>query len=127
MKKTIFFLTFTLFAAVAFAQVKESSRLLKDSAGNIIKVRTITIEEPIRDTLVILFQIKQLDVEMDTLKARRKRLVQEVKDWKKAKDGPPGSNPNNAPRNEDATPTTPISVPNPDANKPPVKPKKKNR
>jgi hypothetical protein len=127
MKKTIFFLTFTIFSASAFAQVKESTKLKKDSAGNVVRVRTIIVEERVPDTLVILFQIKQIDVEMDTLKSRRKRLVQELKDWKKAKDGPPGSNPNSAPRSEDTTPNTPISVPNPDANKPPTKPKKKNR
>ena len=111
MKKHIIFLFFSLFAAVAFAQgggVKESSRIRKDSAGRIYRERTIVVPEFLPDTSIIKFQIGQIDIEMDTLKARRKRLVQEIKDWKKGKDGPPGTAPNSAPRSEENTPIPPV-------------------
>ena len=129
MKKYIIFLLFSLWAVCAFSQsgVKETSRIKKDSSGRIYRERTIVEQIPLPDTNILKFQIRQIEIELDTLKERRKRLLQDIKDWKKAKDNPPGAAPKNAPRSEDTAPATPISVPNPAANKPPVKEKKKKK
>lgn len=129
MKKVIILAFLSLCAIAAGAQpVKESTKLKKDTFG-VYRERTIISKEYVRDTSIIVDQIRRIQVEIDTLQSRLKRLRQDLKDWKKANDGPvtPGS----APRSEDSAPADnkPVQVApqNPAANMPPAKPKSKSK
>jgi TolA-binding protein len=128
MKKVIILALLSLYAIAAGAQpVKESTKLKKDTFG-VYRERTIISKEYVRDTSIIVDQIRRIQVEIDTLQSRLKRLRQDLKDWKKANDGPvtPGS----APRSEDNAPADkPVKVApqNPAANQPPAKPKSKSK
>jgi TolA-binding protein len=128
MKKVIILALLSLCAIAAGAQpVKESTKLKKDTVG-VYRERTIVVKEYIPDTAIVKDQIQRMQVEIDTLQSRIKKLRQEIKDWKKANDGPvtPGS----APSSEDNAPADkPVKVApqNPAANMPPEKPKSKSK